>query len=200
MSTAPPLRRLQRALVVALAVVVTGACSAPPAARAERDPQAAYEPTSAPGDGQQYLARFAGDWQVTKTFHPRSGEPAVTQGTCRQSMIHDGRFLQSEFTFDGDAGKSTGTGLVGFDAGTRVFTSFWIDSRSTRVSVRQSEGAFDGNEIVLWSRTLDNDKNARRSRTVTRIDADNQRIVHRHFNLADGGERLMMELVMTRRR
>jgi hypothetical protein len=195
MSRTTPLVRLRLALVVAVAA----ACSAPPRPPAERDPQAAYEPTSAPGKGQQYLARLAGDWQVTKTFHPRSGEPAVTQGSCRQSMIHDGRFLQSEFAFDGAAGKSTGTGLVGFDAGTGLFTSFWIDSRSTRVSVRQSEGAFDGKEIVLWSRALDNDKNPRRSRTVTVIDADNQRIVHRHFNLSDGGERLMMELVMTRR-
>ena len=30
-------------------------------------------------------------------------------------MIHDGRFLQSEFVFEQDGKKSTGLGLVGFD-------------------------------------------------------------------------------------
>jgi len=173
-------------------------CSVPPrenarsapaaAAPADRDPQSAYEPRSAPGDGQQYLARMAGDWQVVKTFHRRGGEPAVTRGTCRQTMVQDGRFLQSEFVFEGEAGRSTGTGVIGFDPATGRFTSFWIDSRSTRVSIRQSEAGFDGREIVLWSRTLGDEPNARRSRTVSVVDADGLHMLHRQFAVSADGK------------
>jgi len=187
-------------------------CSAPPrentrnapaaaAAPADRDPQSAYEPRSAPGDGQKYLARMVGDWEVAKTFHRRGGgEPAVTRGTCHQTMVQDGRFLQSGFVFEGEAGRSTGTGVIGFDPDTGRFTSFWIDSRSTRVSIRQSEAGFDGREIVLWSRTLGDENSARRSRTVSTVDADGQHMLHRQFSVSpDGSEWLVMELALTRK-
>src|SRR5436305_1111559 len=92
---------------------------------AKKDPQSAIEPRSAPGAGQRLLERFAGEWDVAKTFHPRQGDPVTSTGVCRQTMIHDGRFLQSEFTFDGPAGKTTGTGTIGYESETGLFTSTW---------------------------------------------------------------------------
>jgi hypothetical protein len=169
------------------------------AAGARPDPQSAIEPRSGPGAGQKFLARLVGDWEVAKTFYPRSGEPAKSPGTCRQTMIHDGRFLQSEFVFTGDA-KTTGLGLIGFDPAAGVFTSVWTDSRQTRMSFRQGREKFDGKRIVLFSDSLGSDPGGRRSRTVTELSDDGNKIVHRQFNLAgDGPERLVMELVMTRK-
>ena len=96
----------QRAARCALALALPfAACSAGPERAAApqaasppvgaRDPQASYEPRSAPGAGQQWLARLAGDFDVQKTFHPRDGgAPAVSRGTCRQTMVHGGRFLE----------------------------------------------------------------------------------------------------------
>jgi hypothetical protein len=208
---------MQRPLAFAFAFTFA-ACSAgperaaaPPSGQAAsppvgaRDPQASYEPRSAPGAGQQWLARLAGDFDVQKTFHPRDGgAPAISNGTCRQTMVHGGRFLQAEFTFaaaDGNAtGTTTGTGVIGFDAATGKFTSFWYDSRSTRFSVRQSEGALADDELVLWNRAVGEDGNGRRSRTATHIDADGQHVQHRQWSVAaDGSERLVMELLLTRR-
>ena len=208
-------RVLRPACALAFAVAVA-ACSAGPERKAAaptaespptnaRDPQATYEPRSAPGAGQQWLARLAGDFDVQKTFHPRDGgAPAISRGTCRQTMVHGGRFLQAEFTFaaaDGaTTGPTTGTGVIGFDPATGRFTSFWFDSRSTRFSVRQSEGAFEHDELVLWSRAVGEDASGRRSRTATRIDADGQHVQHRQWSVAaDGSERLVMELLLARR-
>jgi hypothetical protein len=176
-------------LIVALAWPAVG--------QDKKDPQSAIEPRSGPGAGQKFLEKFVGDWEVTKTFHPRTGDPVTAKGTCQQTMVHGGRFLQSEFTFDGPAGKTTGTGTIGFDADTGLFTSVWVDSRSTRISLRRSKDKFDGTEIVLYSRSLD-EKEGRQSRTVTRLDDGSRKIVHRQFSpMADGKERLVMELVMT---
>jgi hypothetical protein len=187
--------------VPVLAALLT-ACflAGPAAAQKQKDPQEKFEPRSQPGAGQKYLQQFVGDWDVTKTFYPRTGEPTRMKGECRQTMIQAGRFLQSEFTFHAPAGKSMGLGLIGFEPETGKFTSVWVDSRQTRMSLRQSEGKFDGEQIVLFGKSLDGDKKGGRSRTVSRIEDGGRRIVHRQYTIAaDGSERVIMELVLTRK-
>jgi hypothetical protein len=167
----------------------------------QKDPQSTYEPRSEPGVGQKFLAKFVGDWEVVKTFYPRSGELVRTKGECRQAMIHAGRFLESKFVFGDGAARTTGLGLVGFEPSSGKFTSVWTDSRSTRLSLRQSRDKFDGEQIVLYSGTLgDGGKASRTSRTVTRLEEEGRKIVHRQYTAgADGQERLIMELVLTRK-
>ncbi len=174
----------------------------PPQKDDKKDPQSSFEPRSKPGAGQKLLERFVGEWDVAKTFHPRAGEPVRQKGECRQTMIHDGRFLQSDFTFLTDAGKSTGTGLIGFEPETGRFTSVWIDSRQTRMSLRQGEEKFNGEEIVLFGKSLGEagKEDGRRSKTVTRLEDDGRRIVHRQYAVAAGSpDRLVMELVLTKK-
>ena len=166
-----------------------------------QDPQASYEPRSDPGEGQQYLARFVGHWTVVKTFYPRSGDPVVTKGRCTQKMIHAGRFLESDFVFEDPGPATTGMGIIGYDAATGRFTSFWTDSRSTRISIRGSEGPFDGHQIVLFSRTLDDPGTARRSRTVSFLEDGGRKLIHRQYTDTPGSEpRLVMQLELTKTR
>lgn len=167
-----------------------------------KDAQATFEPRSGAGVGQKFLERFVGDWEVRKTFFPRAGASVQTSGACRQTMIHDGRFLQSDFTFQQPgATRSTGMGIIGFEAETGLFTSFWTDSRRTKMSLRQSREPFDGKQIVLFSRSLDaQEKEARATRTVSRLEEGDQKLIHRQYTVGpNGDERLMMELVMTRK-
>jgi hypothetical protein len=164
------------------------------------DPQSAIEPRSAPGVGQKFLERFIGEWNVEKSFFRAGGEGVKSTGVCTQKMIHGGRFLQSDFTFGAGAEATTGTGVIGFDAASGKFTSTWIDSRSTRVSLRQSKEAFDGKQITLVGAGLTTDSRPQRaSRTVTTLEDDGRRIVHRQFGVApDGKERLVMQLILTK--
>lgn len=166
------------------------------------DPQAAFEPQSKPGAGQKLLAQFVGDWDVAKTFYPRSGATAQQKGTCRQTMIHGGRFLRSEFVFIKGDRKTTGEGLIGFDTTTGHFTSVWTDSRATRMSLRHSKDPFNGTEIALFSASLEEPAKAeRQSRTVTRLEDGGNKIVHRQYTLTPGQpERQVMELIMTRKK
>ena len=183
-------------IAVATCLLITAAGSA----TGQKEAQRPFEPRSGPGSGQKLLEKFAGDWSVTKTFYPRSGEPSRAEGRCHQFMIHDGRFLQSDFVFLQGGKQTTGLGIIGFEPESGRFTSFWTDSRQTRMSVRQSQDRFDGKQIVLYSRSLDADGNeARRSKTVSRLENEGRKLVHRQYALGAGGEeRLMMELVMTK--
>jgi hypothetical protein len=160
-----------------------------------------YEPKNPVGAGQKLLAQFAGDWDVVKSFFPANGKPAETKGTCKQFMVQDGKFLQSDFTFfNADGTKSTGTGISGFDAKTTRFTTVWYDSRQTTMSIRQSDGTFDGKTIVLWATALDPDRPGRKTVARAHLEEDGRILIHRHFAIDDSGkERLVLEWRMTRK-
>jgi hypothetical protein len=194
---------LSRSIAVLVVACFMAAATKMPA-QEKKDPQSALEPRSKPGAGQKFLEKFVGDWAVVKTFYPQKGEPSRTEGECRQTMTHQGRFLLSEFTFQKGNAKSTGTGLVGFEPETGVFTSVWTDSRQTKMSLRASKDKFDGEEIVLFSGSINLGAGApeqvRQSRTVTRLEDNGRKIVHRQFNVNPAGqERLVMELILTRK-
>jgi len=165
------------------------------------DAQGTYEPRAAPGAGQALLAQFVGDWDVVKTFYPANGSPVQTKGECQQKMVHEGHFLESDFTFfESDGKSSTGTGISGFDTKTNKFTTVWYDSRQTSMSIRQSEGSFDGKEIVLYATSLDPDRPGRRTVARAHLEENGRVLLHRHFLIDDSGkERLMLDLRMTRK-
>lgn len=190
-------------LVLAAGSILAQDSQAPqtPAA-APKDVQARYEPPAGPGAGQAFLKKFEGEWTVERNFYPPSGgSPSRATGECTQKMVQDGRFLESGFTFHQDGKTTTGTGISGFDPQTGLFTTFWYDSRSTRFSIRQSREPFDGKEIVLYSVSLGathGDEHA--SRTVSHLEDGDRRLLHQQFNRdAAGKERLLMELILTRK-
>lgn len=170
-------------------------------ASAQKAGQPSPEPDSAPGLGQKLLEKMAGSWEVTKVYYPRQGDPIRTSGQCRSTMIQNGRFLQTEFEFNQAEGKTTGLGIIGFEPETGRFTSFWVDSRQTRASVRQGKEPFDGQKIVLYSVSLDpQSKDSRHSKTISYLEDNGRKLVHRQYALGTGTEeRLVMELIMTRR-
>jgi len=170
-------------------------------AAAAQQTQRQYEPPNAAGAGQRLLSQFTGDWDLVKTFFPANGKAIATKGTCKQYMIQDGKFLQSDFTFlNADGTKSTGTGISGFDSKTNRFTTVWYDSHQTTMSIRQSDGTFDGKNIVLWTTPLDPDRPGRKTVARAHLEEDGRVLLHRHFLIDDKGEeRMMIELRLTRK-
>jgi Protein of unknown function (DUF1579) len=159
-----------------------------------------YEPANGPGAGQKLLAQFVGGWSVVDTFYPAQGKPRVTKGTCKQYMVKDGKFLESDFTFfNANGTKSTGTGISGFDARTNRFTTVWFDSRRTEMSIRQSDGTFNGKDIVLWATSLDNDTPGRKTVARAHLEDNGRVLVYNHYLIDAGGkERMMFHMLLTR--
>jgi len=160
-----------------------------------------YEPPNAPGAGQKLLAQFSGTWDLVKTFFPAEGKPRITKGIVKQYMIQDGKFLQSDFTFFNEDGTtSTGTGISGFDSKTNRFTTVWYDSHQTTMSIRQSDGTFDGKNVVLWATALDPDRPGRKTVARAHLEENGKVLLHRHYLIDDKGtERMMIEFRMTRK-
>ena len=163
--------------------------------------QKQYEPPNPAGAGQTLLAQFTGAWDVVKSFFPSNGNQIVTEGTCKQYMIQDGKFLQSDFTFfNPDRTRSTGTGISGFDSKTHRFTTVWFDSRQTTMSIRQSDGTFDGKNIVLWSTPLDPERPGRKTVVRAHLEEGGRLLLYRHFLINEKAEeRMIFEMRMTRK-
>lgn len=163
--------------------------------------QSQYEPPNTAGAGQALLTQFTGEWDVAKTFFQSNGKQVVTKGRCKQYMVQDGKFLQSDFTFfNPDETRSTGTGISGFDSKTHRFTTVWFDSRQTTMSIRQSDGTFDGKNIVLWSTPLDPDRPGRKTVVRAHLEEGGRLLFYRHFLIDDKGqERVIFEMRMTRK-
>jgi len=83
---------------------------------------------------------------------------------------------------------------------TNRFTTVWYDSRQTTMSIRQSDGTFDGQNIVLWSTALNPDDPGRKTVARAHLEEDGRVLLHRHFMIDDKGEeRMMLEFRLTRK-
>jgi hypothetical protein len=166
---------------------------------------APFEPPAGPGAGQAFLKTFEGEWDVEKVFYPASGgAPSRSGGECVQKMVQDGRFLESRFTFRQDGPTTTGVGVSGFETRTGLFTTVWYDSRQTRMSIRQSREPFDGKQIVLYGVSLEPARSpGRESKTISLLEDGGRKLIHRQYSVgggADGKDRLVMELILTRKK
>jgi hypothetical protein len=81
-----------------------------------------------------------------------------------------------------------------------VAVTVWFDSRQTTMSIRQSDGTFDGDNIVLWATPLDPDRPGRKTVARAHLEEGGRVVVHQHFLIDDkGNERMMIEMRMTRK-
>ena len=185
-----------------LSLVLIFGYSASGRGETNKDAEARYEPRSSPGSGQQFLEKFVGDWEVEKVFHSRTHGVVTTKGECHQALINGGRFLKSDFIFYGNGTNSTGVGLIGFEPDTGFFTSVWADSRSTKMSFRQSKAPFDGQRIITFSQALGNGgvREADLSRNETHLENNGRKIIHQQFVAnTNGTERVVFELILTKK-
>ena len=68
------------------------------------------------------------------------------------------------------------------------------------MSIRQSDGTFDGKNIVLLTTALDPDRPGRKSVARGHLEEDGRILVHRHYAIDDkGNERIVLEWRMTRK-
>ena len=173
-----------------------------PASPAPRDAQAKYEPPSGPGAGQQFLKTFEGEW--TGRAQLQSAQRRPSEQGDRRVHAEDG------------AGRPVPRVRLHIPPGRqdhdwqrhqrlrradRLFTTFWYDSRSTRFSIRQSREPFDGKQIVLHSASLTaSHGQERQSRTVSHLEDGGNKLIHQQFHQDAGGkEKLLMELILTRK-
>jgi len=68
------------------------------------------------------------------------------------------------------------------------------------VEIRQSDGTFEGKNIVPWGTPLDPDRPGRKTVARAHLEADGRVLIHRHFMIDDKrAGRMMIEFRLTRK-
>ena len=159
-----------------------------------------YAKLATPGPQHKLYASMVGTWNTkTKSWMAPTEPPMESGGSCKHTMLLDGRFLRQECTGDMMGQPFTGVGLNGYDNHTQKYVSTWMDSMGTGIYFFEGTSSEDGKTITQLSRYDDPMQGLMKLRAVTTIvDADSH--VFEMFSTGQNGkEARMMEIVYTRK-
>lgn len=93
---------------------------------------AEYMQLAQPGEEHQFLAKYAGNWNMEVKFWMTPGtEPMVSTGTGEATMILDGRFLWLETQTGERMAATESLWILGFDRRYKEFTAVGMDTFGT---------------------------------------------------------------------
>lgn len=101
-----------------------------------------------PGQEHKILKGLVGNWKVDANFWMEpTGKPEHSTATQKNTLIMDGRFLQTEYHGKTMGKPFRGMGLLGFDRVRNEYQSVWIDTITTGIAT--SAGQYDAGKKLL---------------------------------------------------
>jgi hypothetical protein len=141
-------------LLFACAAFVLAAAPAPAQEMDEAAMMEAWQESMTPGEVHEYLASFAGDWDVTaKMYMDPSQSPMESTGKTTKSMILGGRFLQEKMTGTMMGMPMEALGYTGYNNTTGKMEFSWMDNMGTMIMT--GAGERDGETMTLMSEFMD---------------------------------------------
>lgn len=94
--------------------------------------QKAWMEYATPGEVHKMIAQSNGKWNATTTsWMAPETEPMVSEGSCDNEMIMDGRYQLSKYKGTMMGMPFEGMGILGYDNAKEEFTNTWIDNMGT---------------------------------------------------------------------
>ncbi len=85
-----------------------------------------------PAKEHEYLKKYIGDWNFEmKSWEKPDAEPMVSQGTMKNEILFEGRYLKMNFESTMMGMPFKGMQLMGYDLFQKKYVSVWIDNMST---------------------------------------------------------------------
>jgi len=164
--------------------------------------QKAYMNYMTPGPVHQWMAKGVGEWKVeTKMWWDENvKDPTLSTGTCTNTMIMGGRYLQSKHTSEVMGMPFEGVATTGYDNGKKMFVSTWVDNMGT--GIIQMEGTHDekNKTVTLSGKAFDpmTGKDCQVREVHKHID-DNTMVMEYYVTKGAGKEYKSMEIKLTRK-
>ncbi len=150
----------------------------------------------AAGTGPEHegIARLEGTWRAeVKMWMGPQGEPMVSQGTMKNTMVLGGRFLQE--AYEDDAGMYEGRGFWGYNTTEKRYEGLWIDAMATFFQLEH--GAHDAStDTYTMHGSMTNPANGQtmKKRSVIRVLSPTEHTMEVFFQTGDGKESKSMEI------
>ncbi len=159
-----------------------------------------YTKLATPREPHKLLANMAGTWKITtKSWMDPNQPPEETTGTCKQTMLMEGCFLQQECTGTMMGQAFNGMGVTGYDNHTKKYVATWMDSMGTGIYSSKGRPGDDGKTITMESLYDDPMAGPMKLRAVTKIIDPNTEIFEMYGTDKSGQEMKMMEIRYSRK-
>lgn len=151
-----------------------------------------------PGPMHDLLKPMVGTWKAVTKAWMSPGDPTVNAGTCENTWILGGRFLQT--TYKGEFGGMPfeGFGIMGYDNQKKEFVSTWADNMGTGIAF--SNGTADASgKVLTLSSTMTDPMTGKpvNYKMVTKVTDENQHAMSM-ITMKDGKEHTDFEISYTR--
>ena len=126
-------RKIATMAFVLVMAVSTAFASTPQQSQQDQEKaMEAYMKLAATNENHAYLAKFAGEWNISMTAWMQPGvPPQKSQGTSQAETILGGRFIKMHFKGIMFGQPFEGVQIVGYDNMKKKFITLWIDNTST---------------------------------------------------------------------
>ncbi|HET7842799.1 MAG TPA: DUF1579 family protein [Xanthomonadales bacterium] len=137
---------------------------------------AAAAPSPTGRDGRHDFDFEFGEWRVHHRTLAKDGTWLEFDGTCTTRPAMDGAANVEEHVFERPAGRSHGMAIRAYDAATREWAIWWIDSRAPHLALDPPmKGRFDDDVGTFYSDAVVDGKTTRTRFLWTVIDTDHLR-------------------------
>ena len=161
---------------------------------------AAYMKAAAVTENHQFLAKYAGDWDVEVAYWTAPGAPpSKNAATFKAASRLGGRYVMMDFSGSMMGQPFTGIWLVGYDNLEQKYYSLWIDDTSTSFFI--TKGTREGN-VISESGSWPDPVSGRMLQVKARTTwiGDDEFRYEQFMVLADGSEHKGMEFDSKRRK
>jgi len=188
-------------IAIIIASMVAMACAQDEKQQADQQKaMAAYMKAAAVTENHQFLAKYAGDWDVAVTYWMAPGEPPTkSTATFKGEMLLGGRYLMMTFKGFMLGRPFEGIQLVGFDNLEQKYNTLWIDNTSTGFFI--TKGTREGNvlnETGSWPDPVTDADVPVKART--KWISDDEYLYEQWMVRPDGSEHKGMELLSKRKK
>ena len=111
----------------------------------------AWKDAHKPGDHHKHLHKMVGEFDGVAEFKTAPGAPPmIEKATMTSTLEFGGRFVRSVYESQFMGEPFTGIAYIGYDNDRKHYSSLWMDSMSTGMSMSTGECSDSGDEWVMW--------------------------------------------------
>lgn len=161
----------------------------------------AWEAHMTPGAQHEWMATMSGEWDAEiKTWMDPSQPPLISKGSCTNTMIMGGRYMEYKFKGDFMGMPFEGQGVMAYDNAAKKFYSTWHDSMST--GLMYMEGTYNEKTQTMTSIGNSVDPmtgNPMQTKEITKYHSKDKHSMEM-FMTIEGQEIKTMEITYTRKK
>lgn len=152
-----------------------------------------------PGEHHGHLAMLAGTWKVEGQMWMAPGQdPVPLEGLMKNTMIMDGRYLETRYTSTFMGEPFEGRGIDAYDNGEGMYVATWIDTMSTMIGTYHGTCENDGKVRTMHHELKHPTGEVSKGKTVTTV-IDKNTYKMEAWRSVDGGE-FVKEMEFTAKR